>query len=317
MFKYIEALFHHWIRFVALIIVLPALAGGASLYLFQGKTGSTQIWVDNPSYFGTVSTASGWNQYLTPAQNTVDSLDQLVATQSYYDQLGKRLMADRTVHNTTERDQVLGEVASQLKITSNGSHLIDITVDCPTANVCIDVLNTTVSMHRDWLIENERNQAAVASQFYTGQLQLAQDRVTQAVDKLNTYVAGHPTPQVLVKTPDPALDRLQSDVNSAQSQVNGIQDKMQNIQFSAEAAGQIDQTAVRTIDPPRVKSGRFTSTTKKMAMIIGGGAVLPGLLYLFVLGWLDRTARSSKEIEARLGVRVVSTIGNLLSEKGV
>jgi capsular polysaccharide biosynthesis protein len=65
-----------------------------------------------------------------------------------------------------------------------------------------------------------------------------------------------------------------------------------------------------------VKSGRFTSTTKKMAIIIGGGAVLPGLLYLFVLGWLDRTARSSKEIEARLGVRVVSTIGNLLSEKG-
>ncbi|TMD51917.1 MAG: hypothetical protein E6I85_11835 [Chloroflexi bacterium] len=64
-----------------------------------------------------------------------------------------------------------------------------------------------------------------------------------------------------------------------------------------------------------MKSGRFTSTTKKLALMIGGGAVVPGLLYLFVLGWLDRTARNPRELETRLGVRVVSTIGNLLSEK--
>ncbi|TMC13787.1 MAG: hypothetical protein E6J29_05470 [Chloroflexi bacterium] len=315
MFKYVEMLFQHWIRFALLIVVLPAIAGGASLLVFQGKTGSAQVWVDNPSYFGTVSTASGWNQYLTPAQNTVDSLTQLVATQSYYDKLGARLLADHTVANASERDSVLAEVQTQLKISSNGSHLINLSVECPRASICIDVLTTTIAVHRDWLIETEKNQATVASQFYTGQLQLAQQRLTQAVDALNSYTAAHPTPQLQVRPPDPAQDRLQSDVNVSQAQVNTIQDKMQNIQFSMEAAGEIDQTALRVIDPPRVKSGRFTSTTKKLALMIGGGAVVPGLLYLFVLGWLDRTARNPRELETRLGVRVVSTIGNLLSEK--
>lgn len=315
MFKYLEVLFRHWIRFVLLIVIVPAMAGAASLYFFQGKTGSAQIWVDNPGYIGNVSTASGWNQYLTPAQNTVDSLGQLVSTQSYYDKLGAALMADGAVTTTAERDQVIGEARSTLKINPVGSHLITIGVECARAPICIDVLSTTITVHRDWLIQTEKDQATVAIQFYTGQLQLATESRQSAIDALNSYVAAHPTPQTPGQPPDPQLSLLESNVNSAQTRVSDINDKLLNIQFSQDAASQIDQTALRVVDQPTVSGGRFTSTTKKMAMIIGGTAVVPGLLYLTFLGWIDRTARNPKSIEKLIGVRVVSMIGSFASAK--
>jgi hypothetical protein len=311
MFKYLEVLFRHWIRFVVLILVIPAIAGAAGLYLFQGKTGSAQIWVDNPGYIGNVSTATGWNQYLTPAQNTVDSLGQLVATQSYYDKLGATLIADGTVGSTAERDQVIGEARTTLRIYAVGSHLITLGVECTRASICVDVLSTTITVHRDWLIQTEKDQAAVAIQFYTGQLQLATESRQSAIDALNSYEAAHPMPQTSGQPVDPQLSLLESNVNSAQTRVSDINDKLLNIQFSQDAASQIDQTALRVIDQPTVSGGRFTSTTKKMAMIIGAAAVIPGLLYLGFLGWIDRTARNPKSIEKLIGVRVVSTIGSL------
>jgi len=191
---------------------------------------------------------------------------------------------------------------------------VTLRVECRVPQVCIQVLTTTISLHRDWLIQTEKQQADVASQFYTGQLVEAKTRLQSAIDALNAYVATHPTPQTLVRSPAPELDRLQSDVNSAQTDVNDIQDKLQSIQFSNDAAAEIDQTAVRVVDPPKTSSGRFTSVTKKMAIALAAAAGVPGVAYLVFLGWIDRTTRNPKEIESRIGVRVVSLIGSLRAD---
>lgn len=315
MFKYLEVLLRHWFRFALLCLALPVVAGGAALFLFQGKDGSAQLWVDNPSYIGNVSTASGWNQYLTPAQNAADSLDQLVQTDQFYSDLGQALLDSRTVSSVAEKDQALSETRTSLIIGSSGSHLVSLKVECRVAAVCTQVLATTISLHRDWLIQTEKQQADVASQFYTAQLQQAKERLQTAIDSMNTYLVNHPIPQTINRPPNPQLDRLQSDVDQAQTEVNGINDKLQSIQFSNDAAAEIDQTALRVIDPPSVSGGRFTSLTKKMALAFGAAAALPGLGYIVFLGWSDRTTRNPKEIESRIGVRVVALIGNLGKEK--
>src|SRR5438477_13180387 len=50
LFKYVEMLFQHWIRFALLIVVLPAIAGGASQLVSMRKPGSARAWAVNPSY---------------------------------------------------------------------------------------------------------------------------------------------------------------------------------------------------------------------------------------------------------------------------
>jgi capsular polysaccharide biosynthesis protein len=56
--------------------------------------------------------------------------------------------------------------------------------------------------------------------------------------------------------------------------------------------------------------------TKKLAASIAAGAALPGIAYLVFLGWIDRTIRNPKEIEGRIGVRVVAMIGNFAAKPG-
>jgi hypothetical protein len=316
MFKYLEVLFRHWLRFALLCLGLPLVAGAAALFAFQGKDGSAQLWVDTPSYIGNIQTASGWNQYLTPAQNTVDSLDQLILTDSFYQKLGQGLIDSGTVNSWPESNQVLGDVRGTLTAAAAGSHLVTIKVECRSAPVCVQVLTTTIALHRDWLIQTEKQQADVASKFYTSQLQLAKEHQQASIDAFNAYVASHPVPPNTVPPQDPVLDRLQSDVRQAQTQVNDLQDKLQSVQFSYDAATEIDQTALRVIDPPATSGGRFTSVTKKMAMAIAAAASVPGIAYLVFLGWIDRTTRNPKEIEGRLGVRVVALIGNLTAKPG-
>jgi len=316
MFKYLEILFRHWIRFSLLCVGLPVVAGVIALYAFQGKDGSAQLWVDNPGYIGTVQTAAGWNQYLTPAQNTVDSLDQLIQTDTFYQQLGQALIDSGAASNWSDNIQILGDVKGSLTAAATGSHLVTLKVECRSAAVCNQVLTTTIALHRKWLIDTEKQQADVASQFYTTQLQQAQQHQQATIDAFNTYVAVHATPPNGVRAPDPEFDRLQSNVQQAQAEVSGLQDKLQSVQFSNDAAAQIDQTAVRVIDPPTTSGGRFTSVTKKMAGVIAAGAAVPGIAYLVFLGWIDRTTRNPKEIEGRIGVRVVALIGSLAAKQG-
>jgi hypothetical protein len=310
MFKYLEVLFRHWVRFALLCLGLPLIAGVAALFAFQGKDGSAQLWVDTPSYIGNIQTASGWNQYLTPAQNTVDSLDQLIQTDTFYQKLGQGLIDSGTVNSWSQSNQVLGEVRGTLTATASGSHLVSIKVECRSAPVCLEVLTTTIALHRDWLIQTEKQQADVASTFYTAQLQQAKQHQQAAIDAFNAYVASHPVPANSVQPPDPEFDRLQSDVRQAQTQVNDLQDKLQSVQFSYNAASEIDQTALRVIDPPATSGGTFTAVTKKLAIAIASGAALPGIAYLVFLGWIDRTTRNPKDIESRIGVPVVALIGN-------
>lgn len=316
MFKYLEVIFRHWFRFAALCLALPLIAGGAALYLFQGKDGSAQLWVDNPGYFGTIQTATGWNQYLTPAQNTVDSLTQLILTATFYSELRQALIESGTAKNGAEADQVVGEARGTLSAVPSGSHLVTIKVECRVAEACLQVLTTTIALHRNWLIQTERQQANIASQLYSSQLQQAKKDQQVTIDALNAYLTAHPVPPNTIRPPDAELDRLQSDVHQAQARVVDIQDKLQNVQSSSDAAGQIDETALRVVDPPTVSGGHFTAATKKAAIVSAAVAVLPGIAYLVLLAWLDRTTRNPKEIEGRLGVRVVAMIGSLRSETG-
>src|SRR2546427_9050038 len=235
MFKYLEVLFQHWVRFAALCVVLPLIAGVAALYVFQGKDGSAQLWVDTPSYIGNIQTASGWNQYLTPAQNTVDSLDQLILTDTFYQKVGQALIDSGMAKGWPEASQILGDVRGTLTAAAAGSHLVTIKVECRAAAVCVQVLTTTIAVHRDWLIQTEKQQADVASKFYTSQLQLAKQHQQATIDTFNAYVASHPAQPNVVRPPDPEFDRLQSDVQQAQAQVRDLQDKLQTIQFSNDA----------------------------------------------------------------------------------
>src|SRR3981081_1135477 len=131
MAKYVEILFRHRLRFLILLVVLPAELALACIFLFPHQTASASLWVDTPAFISIPGAASGWNSYLTPAQNTVDAVDQLRSTDSFAKLLRSRLATTNTFESTSERDSVLLTVLTDTMITATGSHLVVFTYTCP------------------------------------------------------------------------------------------------------------------------------------------------------------------------------------------
>src|SRR5450759_5867605 len=96
MAKYVEILFRHRLRFLILLLVLPVELAAACIALFPHQSAVSSLWVDTPAYISISAAASGWDQYLTPAQNTVDALDQLRSTDSFVKSLSTNLDATNT-----------------------------------------------------------------------------------------------------------------------------------------------------------------------------------------------------------------------------
>ena len=313
MSRYVEALFRYKLRFVALIVLLPTAAALASVLLFPWYQATTQLWVNSPSYFGIVPTATGWDQYLTPSQNESDSIGQLLSTDAFLGQIGDKLLAQGTFSSPAQRNSEMRDL-QKFNVYSVGSHLLVLQVSCRRMRVCLDALSATVDLQREWLKQTEQAQAAVALDFYTAQAKAATDRLNASQAAVKDYLAQHPSVQPNIDTIPlpPEFAVLQQKVNDDQKTLKGFQDRLEGINLASAASDRIEQTILRVIDPPKPMGGSLIpSASRKTALMIGLAALVPGLVYLIALGWIDRTIRSVREIEAKIGARVVATIPSM------
>jgi capsular polysaccharide biosynthesis protein len=317
MARYIEILFRFKFRFAVLLVLLPALVGGVTVVLFPSYKASAQLWVDNPSYFGNV-TPTGWSQYLTPAQNEADSLTQILSTGAFGRELYRRLAND--IPDDARRQQVV--IASKINVFSTGSHLMDITASCSVRSDCILLVNTAVAVLRDLQIQSEKAQAQSGVTYITAQLKDAKTSLSASEDAMRRYIVMHPGAKVDIGAdpatiPDPELSRIAADVQTEKNTVNDLQDQLNRDNNILKASTALIEAGPRVVDPPQVIGGRLgDGTALKKAGMTGGGTLALGLVYLFLLSWLDKTLRDPREIEHRFKVPVVAAIPELsLSER--
>jgi len=307
--KYVDILFRHRVRFLLLFIVLPLELATACVFLFPHESAVMSLWVETPTFFPTQAT--GWNQYLTPAQNTQDALNQLTDTSTFAHTLGVDLDASHTFQDQGERDAVLGSLSTDIRITATGSHLVLINYTCPRRPICIDVLNNTLQIYRDWQSQRADDQEKAAREFYQGQLADANAQLTADSAAVNQYLTLHPKESQLELLGDAQYQVLARTVTQDQGQITALQGKLDAIDLTSAAAKQIDDTMVRQMDPPRVVGGRLSALPRKQMIIAGGLGLAVALVVLVVMAWLDRTVRESRELESRLKLPVVSTIPDL------
>jgi len=313
MAKYIEILFRHRLRFLILLVVLPAEVAIATVFLFPKVTASSAIWVDTPSYFGISASATGWNQYLTPAQNTTDSLNQLRSTGAFLTTLGADLDARQTFADPGERNAVLSAVTTDLHVTPTGSHLVLLTYSCPRRPVCVDVLASTTQIYRDWLADKQQAQAKVAIDFYTAQLVQAQDGLLSDQNALTKYMAANPKLKPADATLIPEFDQLVRNVDQDRAQVASLQSKLDGLKLTDAAAAQVVSTVFSVVDQPRIVGGQLSSLPRKQIAIADIACLAVALAVLVGMAWTDRNVWDAKELQKRLRIPVLATIPDLSS----
>jgi len=311
MTKYVEILFGHRLRFLILILVLPAELALACVFLFPHQTATSDLWVDTPAYIQISPSVQGWDQYLTPAQNTVDALDQLRGTQSFVNTLSAKLDLLNTFRDTSERDSVMATAATDIVIVANGSHLVGLTYTCPRQPICTNVLLAIEQIYRQWLDDQQTAQANVAINFYTGQLSDAQTKLTADQTALSNYLAAHPNVKASDAAIVPQLDLLIRNVDNDLLQVADLQQKLDDTKLTDAAVNQTDSTVLKVIDPPRTVGGKLSSLPRKQMLIAGAAGLALAVVVLVFMAWSDRTVREARDLERFLRLPIAAIIPDL------
>ena len=172
-------------------------------------------------------------------------------------------------------------------------------------------------MLRDEQVQLEKDNAKAGIDFLNVQLTDARTQQQAAEDALQKYIVDHPGVKV-----DPAAasngveaSRLLNDVTQARQRVTSIQDQLSRDQYIASVSTTLYQAGPRVLDAPAITRGGLIGdgASLKKAAVAAGAIFAVGFAYLVLLGWLDKTARDTREIEHRFNVRVVATIPRLNS----
>lgn len=314
MLRYLETLLKYKLRFMLILVLLPALATGASVALFPTFKGSASLWADSPSSYGSGFYPSGWNQYLSPAQNEADGLSQLMKTAAFANLLIKHLETDGYVKDQADRDQYL-TMLGNLTISTAGSHLVLMAVTCDRPTECLALMKNTIASAKEQAAELQKVDSQQGIDFLDAELTQAKTSLRTAEDALQKYLGAHPGLSVTATNIDRPLelDRLVADVQDKRNRVTQIQSTLGQAQYYSSASATLLDSGPRVLDEPRITRGGLTGdgSSLKRGLIAWAAMAAFGAAYLWVLVWIDKTVRDVGELERSFKLPVVATIPQL------
>jgi hypothetical protein len=267
----------------------------------------TGVWVDRPQYL--TFTQSGWNQYLSPAQNQANSLTEQLRTRSFMMDIAKRTQLAPLVGTTRGEDRIMTVFAQGLSITPNGEHLLVLHFRADTARLAYELLNATLDGFKENASTSRVNQASLAISFYESQLSDAQDQLNKLQSSARQYVASNPRlsglnrqsqpDQILpVTTTDSQLADLMSQITFQQKEIERVRGTLEQARFDASAGLEAQDLGFQIIDAAQLPTSATRALRKQLIFPIAGfaaGVVLAGIL-LVVLVAGDHAVRSEGDL---------------------
>lgn len=309
--RYAETFFRYWLILLIPIIVLPAIDAVMIKARPKPVLTSAKIWVE-PSAIN--ATAGDYNQYLTPAQNEADALNQLLLVSSFDWKVAQGSPIYRHLL-TTVRDPhqyVATDLQKNVQFTAPGDNLVYIGYSSQNGALGVQVVQSLLANATLQMQQLNQQQATNNLAVYTAQLHSAQQRLNQSTHTLTTYMQAHNISTLselsLQQAADPTFASLYAQVQSDQQTVLNLRQKMLDLQTQTAGTTGVNQGGYHIADPPTVVS---VSGKKKMLMEIAIFFVI-GLAVSgsFVVGrtLLDRSLRYADEIAELLELPVFAVL---------
>ncbi len=317
MAKYVEVLFRF--RFRLIVILLIAFAVGAYLFVsFASYQATATMRVDSPSSFGATFVPIGGSSSLTPADNFSDSISQVVKTPAFSASLSQALSASGAISSAAELRQVVNTVGTNLRVNPSGSHDVSLTYTCHRSELCAQVLNQTIVVFREQLLQSQQSQADATTTFWNGELSDAQASLASAEAALQSYATANPNASTDASSSDPQVVQLLDSIRQWKAKVVEAQDNVSLAQYLSTSSARFSQLGTAVVDTPRLASSRTFgdgSSVRLAALAVLAGLLIAGA-YAGFLAWIDKTVGDPSLLERRLGVPVVATIPKLVASRG-
>lgn len=317
MARYVEILFRHRLRFMALFVI-PIVIAGYVLVSFASFRATATLSIEDPSSFGATFVPIGWGPNLTPAQNLADSVTVVVSTPAFSRGLSDNLANSGAVSSRAEIQQVVTSIGANLKTSVSGSHLMTLTYSCHRADQCVQVLDAAITVFLEQLDQIQHAQAQATSTFWSGQLTDAQASLASAESALQSFASANPNVTIDANSGDPRVVQLLDGVRQWRIKVVEAQDNLSLAQYLSTSSARFFQVGTTIVDTPHLASSRIlgdgSSLLPAAVVLVGGLVVVLGYLVLLTLA--DKTVGDPRTLERRLGVPVVATIPSLVKSRG-
>ena len=162
--RYIEAAFRLKFRLLIGAVIVFGVVSAALYLAKQGYGASATVWVEEPIYFADTGMTKNWNPYMTPADNQANILQELLRTRQFA--LNVANGAQIPMPNEVVENRVLDDLQKNMRIESQGTHLIEISYSAEQPTYCKVLVEQVIKLFTKQLNASRAEQADVALDLY-------------------------------------------------------------------------------------------------------------------------------------------------------
>jgi hypothetical protein len=306
----LENFFRRWYLYL-LPVVLLGLFG---VHIVMGaKSAFVSSGTFNVEASTLISSLSGSGDqsfgYDTPAGATSKRISANLQTDEYVRDIATRAgLGDAIASGRI----TLAAVRASIATYANGNNLVTVSAGNIDPTVAQKLVAATIAAYVQSEIDASASQSTAAVAFFTNLLGTYKADLDNANAALDSYLTAHPAGPQGARGADQQTEivRLTGDVTQAQNKYNDTLNKRQDAELSNEQTKADVGQRLRIVDQPQVPLAP-TSGKKKKIMTAGTflmlGVVLSvGALVLATV--LDHTLRTPRDVETRLGIRLLGEV---------
>jgi uncharacterized protein involved in exopolysaccharide biosynthesis len=314
--KFVETFFRYKWLILLPPILIPLIVGPIAVMNAPAyyETGAG-IWVDRAGSNVGLPGSDGFNQYISPAQNQINRISDLLRTRAFVLDVASRTPYAEIVKTPAGEEAFRQMFFHGFSMFPSGERVLSIRFRGANPQLTVQIVNSFIDTFKDKLTSDRVAQAEVATGFYEGRLKTAQDTLDKANEALRRYIAANPRLTTIdpdrgpaasgaarLGLPASAIDPTMSDLlrqqELAQKDVEGLKAALENARLDAAASIQGNEVGFQLVDAAQVPTKPTRERRKALIFPAAGFVVGAGLsaALLVLLVASDRTVRTENDL---------------------
>jgi hypothetical protein len=237
LYRALDVIFQHLFRLIAVLVLVPLVAGGVGLALDHAATVEARIWADKPIFtpaFATDRFASNDS----PADIESGILRELIGTSQFTTEVLTAVDSEYPDLSTDEQGRQETDLQTNVLVTTEGTHLFALDYRTPYTARGRQVVIAIISAFGRQVQALDTSQVSVTQTALQGQVDQAQRDMNDAVQQAQTYFAQHhssvendPTYQTLIAQAQSKTDSYLS-AQARLDEARGAQTAVSTLQSS-------------------------------------------------------------------------------------
>ena len=320
--KVLARVVRRWYLYLPLVLICM----GAAAYYGRAKLlrydSFSYVLVTRPAYLDGLKLNDQGSQYLSPAQNTADAINEQLASRTFSLQVAHATnLAGRYDLNSRDgQDAVITRVRADLSVAASTTGPNALLVDSKDVDgqIAQQLANSVVTLYIAYDTQAEITPEAQAESFYTDQLAAANKKAQDDGQKITDFLTSHPELKRLatqgLPVADPQYQQLEQTYTQDTDNVKHFSDTLNQIHLDQAALKAGTNQNIHVLDeatvapkPTYEKKQLFTYVGIGLAIGLGLVAAIASLLV-----WIDRKIYSTTDLrdvlnEMELDVPLIET----------